>query len=98
MLYHLFTDWADLLSVNGQAYGLYINVFRACKRLYTHPRDFYTNVEAECFDSDKSEEDEPEPEDDHPLADLELFARQRRQRDFTRVESLGGLGDQEVDC
>jgi hypothetical protein len=97
MLYYLFTDWPDLLSVDGQAYGSYINIFQAYKHLYTHPQDFYTTPDADCSDLDKSNEDEPEPEDNHLLADFELLARRRPHEDFTRVESLEGLGDREVD-
>jgi hypothetical protein len=58
MLYHPFTDWADLLLINGQAYKSYIDTFQACNQLHTYPQDFYTDLEAECSDSDnKSDED-----------------------------------------
>jgi hypothetical protein len=58
MLYHPFTDWADLLSVDGHTYKLYIDAFRAYHHLHTHPQDFYTDPEAECSDSDnESDED-----------------------------------------
>ena len=97
MLHHPFTAWPDLLSVDGQAYGSYVDAFQPCKRLHTHPQDFYTNLEAESSDSDESEEDEPEPEDNHPLADFELLARRRPHEDFTRVESLEDLGDRGID-
>jgi hypothetical protein len=39
-----------------------------------HPQDFYTDPEAECSDSDESDEDPKEQADDHPLADFEAFA------------------------
>jgi hypothetical protein len=101
MLHHPFTDWADLLSVDGQAYNSYIEAFQVCKRLHTHSQDFYMNPEVESLDSDPDESDEELElglEDDYPLADFELFARRRPQEDFTRVDSLGGLGSREVDC
>jgi hypothetical protein len=59
MLYHLFTDWVDLLSVNSYTYGLYINAFRACHCLHTHPQDFYTDPEAEGSDSDDESDEDP---------------------------------------
>jgi hypothetical protein len=33
MLHHPFVDWTDLLSVDGQVYGSYIEAFRACTQL-----------------------------------------------------------------
>jgi hypothetical protein len=99
MLHHPFTDWTDLLTGEGQTYDSYVDAFRACRQLHTHPQDFYTDLEAGFPDSDESEEElELGPEDDHPLADFELFARRRPQEDFTRVDSSGGLGSREVDC
>ena len=78
MLHHPFTDWADLLSVDGQAYGSYIDAFRACHCSHMHPRDFYTDPEAECSDlDDESDEDPQEQANEHPLADFEAFARRR---------------------
>ncbi|PVH71138.1 hypothetical protein DL98DRAFT_398523, partial [Cadophora sp. DSE1049] len=97
MLHHPFTGWADLLSVDNQAYSSYIDAFQACKRLHTHSQDFYTNPEAEPSESGESEEDEPEPEDNYPLADFELLARRRPHEHLTRVESFEGLGDREID-
>jgi hypothetical protein len=35
MLHHPFVDWEDLLVVDGQVYGSYIDAFRACSRFTT---------------------------------------------------------------
>jgi hypothetical protein len=59
MLYHLFVDWKDLLSVDGQMYKLYINAFRAYNHSYTHPQDFYIDLEAESKDSDNESDGDP---------------------------------------
>jgi hypothetical protein len=98
MLHHPFVDWADLTSVNGQPFGSYINAFHACKRLHTHPNDFYTDPVAE----DSSLEDEnsngvPEdPDIDFPLADFEAFARRRPRYDLADL-APGGLGNRALD-
>ena len=98
MLHHPFVDWEDLLSVDGQAYGSYIDAFQACRQSHTHPQDFYTDPEAECSDSDSESDEDPEEEpDEHPLADFEAFARRRPQEDFTRMDFLDGLGNREID-
>ena len=62
MLYHPFTDWADLLSVDSQIYGSYIDAYQACYCSHTHPQDFYTDPEdpeAEYSDSDNESEEDP---------------------------------------
>ena len=100
MLHHPFTDWADLLTGDNQTYGSYIDAFQACKRLHTHPQDFYTDLEAEHLDSDPDESDEELElglEDNHPLADFEAFARRRPQEDFTHMDLLESLGAREMD-
>ena len=51
-------------------------MFQACKHLYIYSQDFYTNLEVESLDSnlDKSNKElELELEDNHPLANFELF-------------------------
>src|ERR1700726_1071684 len=98
MLYHPFTDWADLLSVDSQIYGSYIDAYQACCHSHTHPQDFYTDPEAECSDSDNESEEDPQEEadDDYPLADFEAFARRRLQEDFTCID-LDSLGAREMD-
>ena len=100
MLYHLFTEWPDLLFVEKRTYGSYIEAFQACKRLYTHPNDFYSDLEGEGSDSDsESGNEEPqEPEDECPLADFEAFVRRRPGVDFTaRRNLLDSLGSREID-
>ena len=78
MLHHPFTDWVDLLTVDGQAYESYTDAFQACSHSHTHPQDCYTDLEAESEASDDSEEDpEEQVDDEHPLADFEAFARRR---------------------
>jgi hypothetical protein len=96
MLHHPFVDWIDLLSVDGQVYRSYIDAFRACIQLHTHPQDFYTDPEAECSDSDSESDEDPQEADEHPLADFEAFARRRPQEDFTRMD-LDSLGTREMD-
>ena len=59
MLHHPFTGWADLLLVDGQAYGSYIDAFRACHHSHIHPQDFYTDPEAECLDLDDESDEDP---------------------------------------
>jgi hypothetical protein len=59
MLYHLFIDWADLLLVDGQAYGSYIDAFRACHCSHTHPQDFYIDLEAKCLNLDDESDEDP---------------------------------------
>src|SRR5439155_27224117 len=97
MLHHPFEGWEDLLTVDGQAYGSYIDAFRACKRLHTHPEDFYTDPEADVSDSeDESDEDPAEDvQDDSPLADFETFARRRPYEDLICIDLLDGLGSRE---
>ena len=99
MLHHPFVDYADLLTVDGQVYGSYIEAFRACYRSHTHPQDFYTDPEpeSEASDSETDEDPEEQAEDDHPLADFEAFARRRPQEDFTRIDLLDSLGTREMD-
>jgi ATP-dependent exoDNAse (exonuclease V) alpha subunit len=100
MLHHPFVDWIDLLSIDGQVYGSYIDAFQACHHSHTHPQDFYTDPEAEFSDSDDESEEDPQEEadDEHPLADFEAFARRRPQEDFTHIDLLDSLGTREMDC
>ena len=100
MLHHPFMDWPDLLSVENQTYGSYIEAFRACQRSHTHPEDFYTDPEAEGSDSDSDSGDEDPAgtgDDESPLADFEAFARRRPQESISRradlLDSLGDPGD-----
>jgi ATP-dependent DNA helicase PIF1 len=100
MLHHPFTDWIDLLTVDGQVYRSYTDAFQAClrSRTHTHPQDFYTDPEAESEGSDESEKEREDlTDDDHPLADFEAFARRRPREDFTRTDLLDSLGVREID-
>jgi hypothetical protein len=100
MLHHPFTDWQDLLSIDNETYGSYIEAFRACKRLHTHPEDFYNDPEGEVSDSDSDsgDEDLQEEVDESPLADFEAFARRRPGVDFTACgDLLDSLGSREMD-
>jgi hypothetical protein len=99
MLHHPFTDWQDLLSVENETYASYIKAFLACKRLHTHPEDFYNDPEGEGSDSDSDSGDEDLQEvDDSALADFEAFARRRPGVDFTaRGDLLDSLGSREID-
>ena len=98
MLYHPFTDWANLLSINSQVYGSYIAAFQACHHSYTHPQDFYTNPEAKCSDSgNKSDKDPKEQADKYLLANFKAFACQRPQEDFTQIDLLDSLSTWEID-
>jgi hypothetical protein len=99
MLHHPFVDYADLLTVDGQVYGSYIEAFRACHCSHTHPQDFYTDPEpeSEASDSESNEDLEEQAEEDYPLADFEAFARRRPQEDFTCIDLLDSLGTREID-
>jgi len=99
MLHHPFVEYAELLTVDGQVYGSYIEAFQACRRLHTHPEDFYTDLGAEP-DPTESESEvgvEGETEEDFPLADFEAFARRRPREDFTCIDPLDSLGSREMD-
>lgn len=101
MLHHPFVDWNDLLVVDGQLYGSYIDAFRACSRSHGHLQDFYTDPEADHPDSDddaaEDSEDGQDREESYPLADFEALARRRPQDDLARTDFLDGLGGREID-
>jgi ATP-dependent DNA helicase PIF1 len=100
MLHHPFTNWPDLLSVENETYGSYIEAFWACKRVHTHPEDFYNDPKGESSDSDSDsgDEDLQEEADESPLADFEAFARRRPGADFTTCEDmLDSLRNREID-
>jgi ATP-dependent DNA helicase PIF1 len=99
MLHHPFTIWSDLLSVENETYGSYIESFQACKRVHTHQEDFYNDPEGDSSvsDSDSADEDLQEA-DESPLADFEAFARRRPGFDFTAcADLLDSLGSREID-
>ncbi len=56
MLRHPFERFTDLLSFDSSNYGSYTDAFRACKRLYTYPDDFYTDLVADDQDTDSEGE------------------------------------------
>lgn len=75
MLYYLFIDWPDLLSVEDITYGSYIKVFRAYKLLYIYLQDFYNNLEGEGLDSDldSGNNNQDKARNNYPLADFKAF-------------------------
>jgi hypothetical protein len=103
MLHHPFVDWEDLLLIDGQAYGSYIDAFRACSQLHRHPEDFYTDPDNEDDDADSDAETDEDlgPEDgsdiDYPLADFEAFARRRPREDFTDMDLGQDIGARDID-
>src|ERR1700722_16261667 len=103
MLHHPFVDWADLLLVDGQEYGSYIDAFRACSQSHSHLEDFYTDPDNEDDNTDSDTETEPDldPEDEsdtnYPLANFEAFARRRPQEDFTDMDLGQDIGARDID-
>jgi hypothetical protein len=79
MLHHPFTVNTDLLTMDGQAYGSYVDAFWACCHSHTHPEDFYTDPDGLASDTESKEEEEEDEEMvvDNPLADFEAFAYRR---------------------
>jgi hypothetical protein len=78
---------------------LYIDDFRACKCLYTHPEDFHTDPKAGVSNSDNGSDQYPAEDtlDDSLLANPEAFARRRLYEDFTYIGLLDNLGNREID-
>lgn len=97
MLHHPFTNLTDLLAFDGCAYGSYVDAFRACRQLHTHPDDFYTDPVADDQDTE-SEDDESvcSEGEDGPLADFEVFARRQARGDPT-CSLTDDLGSRERD-
>jgi hypothetical protein len=98
MLHHPFKRFTDLLSFDGYNYGSYIDAFRACGQLHTHPDDFYTDPVANDQDTD-SEDDESvrDKDDNEPLADFEVFARRRPCNDNLTCSFTDDLGSRDLD-
>jgi hypothetical protein len=67
--------------------------------LYIYPQDFYINPEAEYSDINNKNKEDPLENitSNYLLVDFELLARRRLQEDLLQGESLGGLGDKEID-
>jgi hypothetical protein len=104
MLHHPFVDWTDLLVVDGQVYGSYIDTFQACSWLYTHLEDFYIDLDKDDdndHDSDTETEADLDPEDgsdiNYPLADFKAFARRRPREDFTDMDLGQDIGARDID-
>ena len=76
MLYYLFASFTDLLSFNGYTFVSYIKAFQACKRLHTHPEDFYTDLEAEESDLDNESDKSLAKEDnqDRLITDFKAYS------------------------
>jgi hypothetical protein len=85
--------------VGNKTYGSYIEVFRACKQIYTHPIFFYNNPEEGglVLDSDSADKGLQEKTDKSPLVDFEVFARRKLGVDFIVYRDLfDSLGSQEI--
>jgi hypothetical protein len=97
MLHHPFTIPTDLLAFDGCVYGSYIDAFRACRRLHTHPDDFYTDPVADD-QATESEDDESvrSESEDGPLAGFEVFARRQARGDLT-CSFTDDLGSRDLD-
>lgn len=97
MLHHPFTELSDLLTVDSQLHGSYVEAFQACSELHSHPSDFYVDPKDDDPDDDEESDVEPDPEEDeHPAADFEMFARRRLGQDIDRVVGTD-LGDRILD-
>ena len=108
MLYHLFTDWNDLLLVDGELYESYVKAFRACCELYSHPPDYYPDLKREAAAKtveegeggvELDEKDVPDEEDDYPLDAFEILARRRPgiDLDLPLIDGLDNLGNRDLD-
>ena len=96
MLHHPFTSLTDLFTVDGCAYGSYGDAFSACRRLHTHPDDFYTDPVTDEPDADSEDEDSVSDEDGPP-ADFEVLARRRPGRADLTCSFTDDLGRRELD-
>jgi PIF1-like helicase len=98
MLHHPYENFTDLLSFDGCDYGSYTDAFQACRRLHTHPDDFYTDPVADGQDTDSEDDESVHNEsDDEPLADFEAFARRRPGRDDLTCSFTDDLGSRDLD-
>jgi hypothetical protein len=106
MLHHPFADWDDLLSIDGQVYGSYVNTFHACEQRHVHPEDFYIDLDESGLgvdsdsdsdsDTDSDDTSDVDSDNNHPLADFEILARQRPCDDFPHMNDEG-VGYQDMD-
>jgi hypothetical protein len=98
MLHHPFQHFTDLLSFDGCDYGSYIDAFHACKRLHSHPDDFYTDLVANDQDTESDDDESVRNESDNePLADFEVFARRRPDNDDLTCSYTDDLGRRDLD-
>jgi ATP-dependent DNA helicase PIF1 len=96
MLHHPFERFTDLLSFDGSDYVSYIDAFRACRQLHTHPDDFYTDPVTDDPDTESDEDESACESDDEPLADFEAFARRRPGNDLM-CSPTDDLGSRDLD-
>lgn len=96
MLHHPFTDYTDLLSVNGVIFESFTDAFTACQATHTHPEDFYTDLEEAAISDGESDVESVTASDDTPLADFEAFARRRPEDEYS-VTFMGDLGSRDMD-
>ncbi len=77
MLYYLFVDLTDLLSIDGHTYRCFTEAFIACIALYNHLQDFYSDlVDLQLVeDSDSNINTDPKDKQE-PLVDFEAFSQQ----------------------
>jgi hypothetical protein len=97
ILHHPFQQPTDLLSFDGYDYRSYVDAFRACKQLHTHPDDFYTDPVADDEDTDSNDESVCTDSSNGPLADFEVFARRQPCNDLT-CSFTDDLGSRDLDC
>jgi hypothetical protein len=97
MLHHPFERFTDLRSFDGCDYGSYTDAFYACRRLHSHPDDFYTDVVANDQDTESEDESVRNGGDDEPLADFEAFARRRPYNDDLTCSFTDDLGSRDLD-
>jgi ATP-dependent DNA helicase PIF1 len=106
MLHHLFINWDDLLSVDGQVYDSYVDAFHTCEQQHVHPEDFYTDLDESGLgvdsdsdsdlDTDSDDTSDEDSDNNHPLADFEILACRRPRDDFPHVNDEG-VGYQDMD-
>jgi hypothetical protein len=97
MLHYPFKQFTDLLSFDRHNYRLYTDAFQACKQLYTHPDDFYTDIVADDQDTESEDRSVRNESDDKPLADFEAFARRQPYNDDLTCSFTDNLGSCDLD-
>ena len=60
MLHHPFTDLTDLLQIDGQVLGSFVDAFTACKSVYHYPEDYYCDLQDKDPVDNSSSDLEPE--------------------------------------